>query len=87
MVGGTIGRSQSRTSETGFKPSHNFPYVVCSTIDSDVYVSFLCDSRKALFMREERADDIPKLLEFFQNCKQANDYFYWDAQTNKKQES
>jgi hypothetical protein len=37
------------------------------------------DCRKALFMREERADDIPKLLEFFQSCKSVNEYFYWDA--------
>jgi hypothetical protein len=35
-------------------------------------------------MREERVDDLPKLLEFFQTCKWANDYFYWDAQTDKK---
>jgi hypothetical protein len=35
-------------------------------------------------MREERADDIPKLLEFFRSCKQVNEYFYWDAQTDKK---
>jgi hypothetical protein len=37
--------------------------------------------KKALFMREERADDIPKLLEFFRSCKRANEYFYWDAVT------
>jgi hypothetical protein len=35
-------------------------------------------------MHEERADDIPKLLEFFQSCKCADEYFYWDAQTDKK---
>jgi hypothetical protein len=34
---------------------------------------------KAKFMREERSDDIPKVLEFFQCCKSANEYFYWDA--------
>jgi hypothetical protein len=38
--------------------------------------------RKAEFMREERSDDIPKLLEFFRHCKSANEYFYWDAQIN-----
>jgi hypothetical protein len=36
--------------------------------------------RKAKFMREERLDDIPKLLEFFRHCKSANEYFYSDAQ-------
>jgi hypothetical protein len=35
-------------------------------------------------MRKERADDIPKLLEFFQSYKHANEYFYWDAQIDKK---
>jgi hypothetical protein len=30
-------------------------------------------------MREERSDDVPKLLEFFRRCKSANEYFYWDA--------
>jgi hypothetical protein len=39
---------------------------------------------QALFMREERSDDIPKLLEFFQHCKSAKEYFYWDAQIDKK---
>jgi hypothetical protein len=48
------------------------------------YTCFLCDCRKALFLREERADDILKLLEFFRTCKRANEYFYWDAQTNIK---
>jgi hypothetical protein len=38
--------------------------------------------RKALFLRQEREEDILKLLEFFQNCKLANKYFYWDAQTD-----
>jgi hypothetical protein len=23
-----------------------------------------------------------KLLDFFRNCKEANEYFYWDAQTD-----
>jgi hypothetical protein len=36
--------------------------------------------RKVEFMREERSDDITKLLEFFQHCKSVNEYFYWDAQ-------
>jgi hypothetical protein len=84
MEGGTSGHSQSMISETGFKPSYNFPYVVCSTIDSDVYMSFLCDYRKALFLREEMADDIPKLIAFFRTCKRANEYFYWNAQTDIK---
>jgi hypothetical protein len=35
-------------------------------------------------MREERADDIPKLLEFFWSCKRANEYCSSDAQTDKK---
>jgi hypothetical protein len=84
MAGGTSGHSQSMISETGFKPSYNFPYVVCSTIDSNICMSFLCDYRKALFLREERADDIPKLIEFFRTCKWANEYFYWNAQTDIK---
>jgi hypothetical protein len=37
-----------------------------------------------MFIREEREDDIPKLLEVFQQCKCANEFFYWDAQTDKK---
>jgi hypothetical protein len=36
--------------------------------------------RKAEFMREERSDDIPKLLDFFRCYKSVNEYFYWDAQ-------
>jgi hypothetical protein len=38
---------------------------------------------KAEFMREERSDDIPKLLEFFRRCKSANEYFFWDSQINE----
>jgi hypothetical protein len=41
-------------------------------------------NRKALFTHQEREDDILKLLEFFQKCKRANEYFYWDAQTDKE---
>jgi hypothetical protein len=37
-----------------------------------------------MFIHEEREDDIPKLLEFFQQCKRANEFFYWDAQADKK---
>jgi hypothetical protein len=44
---------------------------------------FLCVSncaigvcKKAEFMHEERSNDIPKLLEFFQRCKSVNEYFY-----------
>jgi hypothetical protein len=40
--------------------------------------------KKAKFMREERSDDIPKLLEFFWHCKSTNEYFYWDAQIDGK---
>jgi hypothetical protein len=35
-------------------------------------------------MREERLNDIPKLLEFFWRCKSENEYFYWDAQIDKE---
>jgi hypothetical protein len=35
-------------------------------------------------MREERSDDIPKLLRFFWHCKSVNEYFYWDAQIDEK---
>jgi hypothetical protein len=38
--------------------------------------------RKALFLHQEWEEDIPKMLDFFQNCKRANEYFYWDAQTD-----
>jgi hypothetical protein len=31
--------------------------------------------RNALFMREDRSDDIPKFLEFFQHSKSVNKYF------------
>jgi hypothetical protein len=40
--------------------------------------------RKALFVHEELADDVPKLLEFFRSCKRANEHFYWDADIDKK---
>jgi hypothetical protein len=39
--------------------------------------------RKVLFARQEREDDIAKLLEFFQKCKGVNEHFYWDAQMDK----
>jgi hypothetical protein len=35
--------------------------------------------RETEFTHEERSDAIPKLLVFFQRCKSANEYFYWDA--------
>jgi hypothetical protein len=70
-----------------FERIYNFHYVVYSSNDSYMYASIFCNCRKALFMHEERADDIPKVLEFFQRCKRVNEYFYWDAQTDKKQES
>jgi hypothetical protein len=40
--------------------------------------------RKVEFMCEESSTDIPNLLEFFQHCKSANEYFYWDAQIDRK---
>jgi hypothetical protein len=35
-------------------------------------------------MREERSDEIPKLLQFFRHCKSVNEYFYWDAQIDER---
>jgi hypothetical protein len=40
--------------------------------------------RKVEFMCEESSTDIPNLLEFFQHCKSVNEYFYWDAQIDRK---
>jgi hypothetical protein len=35
-------------------------------------------------MHEERSDDIPILLEFFRRYKSKNEYFYWNAQIDRK---
>jgi hypothetical protein len=82
-MGGTIGCSQSRISRTCLNASL-ISLMLFMVIVILTYTCLFWDCRKALFMREERADDIPKLLEFFQTCKWANNYFYWDAQTDKK---
>jgi hypothetical protein len=75
MVGGTIGRSHSRISRTGLNASL-ISLMLFMVIVILTYTCLFWDFRKALFMREERADDIPKLLEFFQTCKRAKEYFY-----------
>jgi hypothetical protein len=35
-------------------------------------------------LHEEREDNIQKLLEFFQSCKRAKEYFYCDVQMDRK---
>jgi hypothetical protein len=63
-VGGTIGRSQSRISGTSLNASL-ISLMLFMVIVILMYTCLFWDFRKAPFMREERADDIPKLLEFF----------------------
>ena len=40
--------------------------------------------RKAEKVREERDDDLNKLLQFFRECKENNEHFYWDVDANPK---
>lgn len=40
--------------------------------------------RKAAASREERENDIPKLLEFFKEMKAHNEYFYYEVQVDSK---
>jgi hypothetical protein len=90
-VGSTRREGQLDIHRAGFRNRfeciYNFCYVVYSSNDSYMYASIFWNCRKTLFMRQERVDDIPKLLEFFQRCKRANEYFCWVAQTDKKHES
>ncbi|CAN6338260.1 unnamed protein product [Urochloa humidicola] len=41
-------------------------------------------NKKAEMAREERDDDLYKLLEFFRECKRNNEYFYWDIEADPK---
>ncbi|CAM0150130.1 unnamed protein product [Urochloa decumbens] len=41
-------------------------------------------NRKAAAAREERENDIPKLLEFFKEMKAQNEYFYYEVQVDKQ---
>ena len=45
---------------------------------------FLNVHRKAAKAREEREDDLNKLLQFFRECKENNEYFYWDVDADPK---
>jgi hypothetical protein len=74
---------QSRISRTGLNASL-ISLMLFMVIVILTYTCLFWDCRKALFMCEERADDIPKLLQFFRTCKRANEYFYCDAQMDKK---
>jgi len=40
--------------------------------------------RKAEKVREERDDDLNKLLQFFRECKENNEHFYCDVDANPK---
>jgi len=40
--------------------------------------------RKAEKVREERDDDLNKLLQFFRECKENNEHFYWDVDADPK---
>jgi hypothetical protein len=40
--------------------------------------------RKEAKAREDRDDDLHKLLQFFRECKENNDHFYWDVDTDPK---
>ena len=35
-------------------------------------------------VREERDDDLNKLLQFFRECKENNEHFYWDVDADPK---
>jgi hypothetical protein len=39
---------------------------------------------KAAKPREEREDDLNKLLQFFRECKENNKHFYWDVDADSK---
>ncbi|XP_039816252.1 protein FAR1-RELATED SEQUENCE 5 isoform X8 [Panicum virgatum] len=39
---------------------------------------------KAEKVREERDDDLNKLLQFFRECKENNEHFYWDVDADPK---
>jgi hypothetical protein len=47
-------------------------------------VVFLNGHRKSAKTREEREDDLNKLLQFFRECKENNEYFYWDVNVDPK---
>ena len=40
--------------------------------------------RKVEKVREERDDDLNKLLQFFRECKKNNEHFYWDVDADPK---
>ena len=40
--------------------------------------------RMAEKVREERDDDLNKLLQYFRECKENNEHFYWDVDANPK---
>lgn len=39
--------------------------------------------RKQEKMREEREDDLNKMLQFFRECTEQNEHFFWDLQTDE----
>jgi hypothetical protein len=48
-----------------------------------VLICFLLISRRAAIAREERKNDISKLLEFFQEMRTQNERFYYEVQLDE----
>jgi hypothetical protein len=48
-----------------------------------VLICFLLISRRATISMEERKNDVPKLLEFFQEMRTQNERFYYEVQLDE----
>jgi hypothetical protein len=48
-----------------------------------VLIDFLLIYRRVALAREERKNDIPKLLQFFQEMRTQNECFYYDVQLDE----
>ena len=61
----------------------NIPHCICFTF---LNLFFLKKNayRKAEEVREERDDDLNKLLQFFRECKDNDEHFYWDVDADPK---
>jgi hypothetical protein len=48
-----------------------------------ILIDFLILYRRAALAREERKNDIPKLLQFFQEMRTQNEHFYYEVQLDE----
>jgi hypothetical protein len=53
-------------------------FSVCS------YIAYLQPCRKAATAREQKADDINKMVAYFQQCKEENQQFFWDFECDEE---